>query len=101
MHIKKGDSVKVITGSDKGKTGRVLKVFPKKDKLLVEGVRMVTKHMRPTEDNPQGGRQEKESLVHVSNVMLVVNNQPTRVGYRILDNGSKVRISKRNQEIID
>jgi len=101
MHIRKGDSVQVITGSDKGKIGRVLKVYPDKDRLLVEGVRMITKHMRPTEQNPQGGRQEKESNIHISNVMLVVNGEPTKIGYKILDNGKKVRISKKNQEIVD
>ncbi len=101
MKIKKGDTVQVITGSDKGKQGRVLKVFPKREKLLVEGVKMVKKHLRPTQDNPQGGITEKESLIHYSNVQLVVGGEPTKVGYRILEDGKKVRYAKKTGEIID
>ncbi len=101
MKIKKGDTVQVITGSDKGKQGRVLKVYPDKEKLLVEGVRLVKKHLRPTQDNPQGGIQEKESLVHYSNLMLVVGGKPTKIGYKILENGKKVRFSKKTGEIVE
>ncbi len=101
MFIKKGETVKIISGSDAGKTGRVLKVYPKTDRILVEGVAMVTKHLRPTDDNPQGGRQRKESSIHISNVKLVVNGNAVRVGYKILEDGKKVRIAKKTQEIID
>ncbi len=101
MKIKKGDTVQVITGSDKGKHGRVLKVYPKTEKLLVEGVRMIKKHLRPTQDNPQGGIQEKESLIHYSNVMILVGGKPTKIGYKILENGKKVRYSKKTGEIVD
>jgi large subunit ribosomal protein L24 len=101
MKIRKGDTVQVLTGSDKGKQGRVLKVVPKTEKLLVEGVRMVKKHLRPTQDTPQGGIQEKESLIHYSNLHLVVDGNPTKVGYRILEDGKKVRYAKKTGEIID
>jgi len=101
VKIKKGDTVQVITGSDKGKQGRVLKVFPDKNKLLVEGVRLVKKHMRPTQDNPQGGILEKESLIHYSNVHIVVGGSPTKIGYKILEDGKKIRYAKSTGEIID
>ncbi|MBC8213983.1 MAG: 50S ribosomal protein L24 [Candidatus Marinimicrobia bacterium] len=100
MKIKKGDSVKVMTGNDKNKIGRVLKVYPKKDRILVEGVNMVKKHTRPTQDNPQGGILEKESTIHISNVKLVVDGKPTRVGYKTLENGKKARVAKTTGEII-
>ena len=71
MKIKKGDSVKVMTGNDKNKIGRVLKVYPKKDRILVEGVNMVKKHTRPTQDNPQGGILEKESTMNLKKESLM------------------------------
>ena len=101
MKIKKGDIVKVITGSDSGKQGRVIKVFLDKDRLVVEGVNMVKKHARPTQDNPQGGIMEKEASIHVSNVMLVAGDSPTRVGYKTLDDGRKVKIAKSTGEVIN
>ena len=87
MKIKKGDSVQIITGNDAGKTGRVIKVFLDKDRVVVEGVNMVKKHARPTQDNPQGGIIEKEATIHISNVMLVASGKPTRVGYKTLEDG--------------
>ena len=101
MKIKKDDSVKVISGNDKGKIGRVVKVFPKKERLIVESINMVKKHLRPTEENPQGGIQEKEASIHISNVKLVVNNEATRIGYKILEDGNKVRYAKKTGEVID
>ena len=101
MKIKKGDIVKVITGSDSGKQGRVIKVFLDKDRLVIEGVNMVKKHARPTQDNPQGGIMEKEASIHVSNVMLVAGDSPTRVGYKTLDDGRKVKIAKSTGEVIN
>ena len=101
MKIKKDDSVKVISGNDKGKIGRVVKVFPKKERLIIESINMVKKHLRPTEENPQGGIQEKEASIHISNVKLVVNNEATRIGYKILEDGNKVRYAKKTGEVID
>ncbi len=91
MKIKKGDTVQIITGNDVGKSGRVIKVFPIKEKIIVEGLNMVKKHARPTQENPQGGIMEKEAAVHISNVMILSGGKPTRVGYKILDDGKKVR----------
>ena len=101
MKIKKGDSVQIISGNDAGKTGRVIKVFPSQEKVIVEGLNMVKKHARPTQENPQGGIMEKEAAIHVSNVMLVLGNQPTRIGFRILDDGKKVKFSKKSGEVIN
>jgi len=101
MKIKKGDTVQIITGSDAGKSGRVIKVFLNKDRVVVEGVNIVKKHARPTQDNPQGGIMEKEASVHISNIMLVVGGKPTRVGFKTLENGKKVKISKTTGEVIN
>ena len=101
MKIKKGDTVQIITGSDAGKSGRVIKVFLNKDRVVVEGVNIVKKHARPTQDNPHGGIMEKEASVHISNIMLVVGGKPTRVGFKTLENGKKVKISKTTGEVIN
>ena len=101
MKIKKGDSVQIITGNDAGKTGRVIKVFLDKDRVVVEGVNMIKKHARPTQDNPQGGIIEKEATIHISNVMLVAGSKPTRVGYKTLEDGRKVKYAKTTGEIIN
>ena len=101
MKITKGDSVQVITGNNKGKTGRVIKVFLSKDKILVEGINMIKKHSRPTQDNPQGGIIEKEAAIHISNVMLLADGKVTRVGYKVLDDGSKVKFAKNTGEVIN
>jgi len=101
MKIIKGDIVQIITGNDKGKTGRVIKVFLNNDKVVVEGINIIKKHTRPTQDNPQGGIVEKEAAIHVSNVMLVVGKKPSRIGYKILDNGKKVKFSKASGETIN
>ena len=95
MKIKKGDTVQIITGKDKGKNGRVIKVLIPKNRIIVEGLNMVNKHQRPTQDNPQGGIVQKEASVHISNVMLVYKNKTTRVSYKVLDNGKKVRYSSK------
>jgi large subunit ribosomal protein L24 len=86
MKIRKNDSVKVIAGNDKGKTGKVLKVFPKESRVIVEGINLRKKHMKPTQKNPQGGIQEKEAAIHVSNVMILdpKSNEPTRIGSKII-----------------
>ena len=101
MKIKKGDTVQVITGNDAGKSGRVIKVFLKKDRVVVEGINIVKKHARPTQDNPQGGIIEKEASIHVSNIMLVVSGIPTRIGFKSLDNGKKVKFAKNTGEVIN
>ena len=101
MKIAKGDTVQVISGNDNEKTGRVIKVFPDQDKIVVEGINVVKKHSRPTQDNPQGGIIEKEAAIHVSNVMLVVGGKTTRVGYKSLDDGKKVKFAKISGEVIN
>ena len=101
MKIRKDDMVKIITGKDKGKTGRVIKVFPLKNRLIVEGLNLIKKHQRPTQENQQGGIIEKEASLHISNVMLLHKNKPIRVNYKILDNGKKVRYSNKFEGKID
>lgn len=101
MHVKKGDKVVVITGKNKGKEGTILKAFPKKDRVLVEGINIVKKHQKASRDNAQGGIIEKEASIHVSNVSLICpkTGKPTRVGYEIRDD-KKVRIAKKSGEVI-
>lgn len=99
MHkIKKNDLVKVITGKDRDKTGKVLHV--KEGKVLVEGCNMVTKHTKPSAGNPQGGIVRKEAAMDISNVMLVVDGKATRVGFQVKD-GKKVRVAKATGKVID
>jgi len=102
LKIKKGDSVVVISGRDKGKRGEVLRVFPAENRLIVQNVHMARRHTRPQLGNP-GGIVEKEATIHVSNVAHVdpQSNRPTRVGYRILEDGRKVRVARRSGEVID
>jgi len=100
--IKKGDNVMVMTGKDKGKTGEVLSVLPAKERLLVRGVNIVKRHTKPSQTAP-GGIVERESTVHVSNVALIdpTSNKATKIGFRILEDGRKVRFSKSSSEILD
>ena len=100
--IRKGDTVVVISGRDKGKTGSVLKVMPAERRALVQGVHMAKRHQRQTQTQ-QGGIVEKEMPIHLSNVSLVdpADGEPTRVGFRTLEDGRKVRFSRRSGEIID
>ncbi|GEN31985.1 large subunit ribosomal protein L24 [Cerasibacillus quisquiliarum] len=102
MHVKKGDKVKVISGKDRGKQGTVLEAFPKTDRVLVEGINMVHKHAKPSQENPQGGILNQEAPIHVSNVMPIdpKTGEPTRVGYEVRD-GKKVRIAKKSGEPLD
>ncbi|WOV87282.1 50S ribosomal protein L24 [Sporosarcina oncorhynchi] len=102
MHVKKGDKVMVITGKDKGKTGVILAAFPKKDRVLVEGINIVKKHTKPNQANPQGGIISQEAAIHVSNVMPIdpKTGEPTRVGFKIED-GKKIRIAKKSGEPLD
>jgi len=101
MKIKQGDVVKVISGSYNGKQGRVLKVIKSKDRLIVEGINMLKKHMRPSQESPQGSIIEKEGSIHISNVKLISNGEATRVGYKILKDGKKTRFSKKTGKNID
>ena len=102
LRIRKNDKVMVITGKDKGKTGKVLKAFPKENRLLVESINMMKKARRKTQQNQQGGFVEMETPIHASNVMLIdkKTNKPTRFGVSILKDGSKLRISKKSGEAI-
>ena len=101
MKIKKGDIVQVISGNEAGKSGRIIKVFPRKDKIIVEGLNMVKKHARPTQENPQGGIMEKEAAIHISNVMCIIGKQITRIGYKTLEDGRKVKYAKTTGEVIN
>ena len=103
VHIKKGDTVAVISGKEKGKKGKVLYIVPKKEKAIVEALNMITRHERPSQQNPQGGMVQREAPIHASNLKIICTkcNQPTRVGRRILEDGSKVRTCKKCSEIID
>jgi len=101
--IKKGDYVVVISGGDKGRKGEVLKVSPKDQRVVVKGVRMVKRHMKPTQQNPDGGIMEFEAPIHVSNVAHLdpKDSVPTRVGFKTLKDGKKVRVAKKSGEVID
>lgn len=103
MHVKKGDTIIVISGKDKGKKGRVLAAYPKKDRVLVEGINLIKKHTRPSQSNPQGGIVTQEAPIHVSNVAHIdpKSGTATRIGYKVLDNGQKVRVAKKSGESID
>jgi large subunit ribosomal protein L24 len=102
LHIKKGDTVVVITGNDKGHKGRVLEVLRKSDRAIVEGVNLIKKHTKPDAKHPQGGIIEQEASVHISNLMVVdpKTGEPTRVGRRLNDKNKLVRYSKKSGEEI-
>ena len=98
--IKKGDRVVLLTGKDKGRTGSVLKVFPKEERVLVEGLNMVKRHTKPSQADPNGGIKNKEAPVHVSNVAVVDSaGKPTRVGFR-MEGDKKVRFAKSTGDVI-
>jgi large subunit ribosomal protein L24 len=98
MLIKKGMKVRVISGAHKGLEGKVLYVSPKKQRIIVEGVNFIKKSARPSQENPNGGIVEKEASLHVSNVMVVQGGNVSRLGYKFLDDGSKVRVIKKTNE---
>ncbi|WP_293588169.1 50S ribosomal protein L24 [Prevotella sp.] len=102
LHIKKNDTVVVLTGEDKGKTGKVLKVLVEKNRALVEGVNMVSKSTKPSAKNPQGGIVKQEAPIHISNLSLVdpKSGKATRVGIKVTEDGKKVRIAKKSGEEI-
>jgi len=102
MKIVKGDTVLVTSGNHKGQQGKVLKVFPKANKVIVEGVNFIKRHTRPTPKNQQGGILEKEAPIHASNLMVVCPkcNEATRIGRKVLDDGKRVRVCKSCGEMI-
>ncbi|KAA3661859.1 MAG: 50S ribosomal protein L24 [Calditrichaeota bacterium] len=107
MHIRKGDQVVVISGDDKGKRGKVLKVYPKTNRVIIEGVGMIKRHMRPSQQYPNGGIIEKEAPIHASNAMIIspTSNEPTRVSKKVMEGEGKpsrkrVRYSKKFDEIL-
>ncbi len=99
LKIKKNDTVIVLSGDDKGKTGIVKKAMPKENKVIVEGVNMVKRHTKPSQTNP-GGIVSKEAAIHVSNVAIVKDGKATKVGYKVVD-GKKVRVARKSGEVID
>jgi large subunit ribosomal protein L24 len=100
--IKKGDRVVILAGKDKGRQGAVLKVLPKEERVVVEGLNMVQRHTRPSQTDPQGGIKNKEASLHLSNVAVVDSKgKPTRVGFKINDDGKKVRVAKTTGDVID
>ena len=100
LHVKTGDTVQVISGTEKGKQGKVVAVSPKEGKVIIEGVNMVSKHTKPNAQNQQGGIIKKENFIHASNVMYLHNGKATRLGAMIKD-GKKVRVAKKTGEVID
>ena len=103
LKIKKDDKVKVLTGKDKGKIGKVLKVVKKTNRVVVENINVVKVHQRPTQGNPQGGIVEKSMPVDISNLMIMCNScvKPTRIGMKQLEGGKRVRVCKKCNEQID
>ncbi len=100
--IRKGDRVVILSGRDKGRSGAVLKVLPKEERVLVKGLNIVHRHTRPTQADPQGGIKDKEASLHLSNVAIVdpKTGGPTRVGFRV-EGGKKVRFAKKSGEVIN
>lgn len=103
FHIKKDDTVMVMAGKEKGKSGKVLRILPEKNRVLVENLNVVKRHTRPSQVNPDGGIVEKEASIAISNVMLVCSacNKPSRTGMRVAEDGSKARFCKKCNQMVD
>jgi large subunit ribosomal protein L24 len=103
LHVKKNDTVVVLSGKDKGKSGKVLRVLSEKQRVLVENLNVVKRHTRPSQANSEGGIIEKEASIDISNVQLICSScsKPARTGQRTLEDGSKVRYCKKCNEIVD
>jgi large subunit ribosomal protein L24 len=101
VKIRIGDNVQVISGKERGKSGKVIAVDRKKNRVTVEGLNLVKKHQKPNQMNPDGGIIEKEASMDLSNVMYLHNGKPTRIGFKITDGGKKVRVARRTGETID
>ena len=101
--IRKGDNVVVISGSDRGKRGEVLRVIPKEDRAVVSGVAIATRHVKPTGMGEPGGIRQEEAPIHLSNLKLIdpKTEQPTKVGFRVLEGGRKVRVAKATGDVIE
>ena len=99
-HVRKGDLVYVTAGNARGKQGKILRVNPKRDQVVVEGLNLRKKHVRPTQANPQGGIIEKEMPIHISNVSPVVDGKPTRVRFESRPDGSKLRVAVKSSQPI-
>jgi large subunit ribosomal protein L24 len=101
--VRKGDQVIVITGKDKGKTGTVVKVMPKENRVVVQGVNLMKRHTRPSQADPQGGIKEKEASIHISNVAQIdpKSDKPTRVGFKKDKDGKLVRVARKSGETIN
>lgn len=102
LHVKKGDLVKVISGNSKGKEGKITLVYPDKQKAVVEGINVVTKHLKPTAQNPNGSIEKKEAPIHISNLMVIdpSNGQPTRIGRKLNKEGKLQRYSKKTNTLL-
>ncbi|GAB3322070.1 50S ribosomal protein L24 [Larkinella ripae] len=102
LHIRKGDTVKVISGNSKGQTGTILRVLVDKQRAVVEGINMITKHVKPSAANPQGSLEKREGTVHISNLMVVdtKTNEPSRTGRKLNDKGKLQRFSKKSGNFI-
>jgi len=100
LHIKSGDTVMVISGNSKGKTGVIKEVLVEKQRAIVEGVNLQTKHIKPSASNPQGGIEKREGSIHISNLMIVENGKPVRVGRKLNDKGKLQRYSKASGKFI-
>ena len=100
MRLKKGMTVRVANGNHKGMEGKILKVFPKNSRVIIEGINLIKRSARPTQENPGGGFIEKEASLHESNVVVLHNGKPTKIGYKLLDDKTKVRISRKSGEEI-
>jgi|SRR5690554_2328664 len=100
LKIRTGDTVKVLSGEDKGKTGEVLAVYPSKNKAIVKDVSVVSKHTKPSAKHPNGGIIKSEAPIHISKLQVIVGGEPTRIGRKVVD-GKIVRYSKKSQEVID
>jgi len=102
-HVRKGDTVMVVAGKERGKKGKVLRVIPEKGRVVVERLNLIKKHQRPTQKVRQGGIIEREGSIHLSNVMLIDpgSDKPTRVGMKALSDGKKVRVARRSGEMLD
>jgi len=99
-HVRKGDSVIITAGSSRGQVGEILRVLPDKDRVIIKGINLRTKHLKPTRINPQGGIITKEAPIHISNVSPVVDGKPSRVRFQVRDDGSKVRIAVKGGKVL-
>ncbi len=102
LKLRKGDKVIVVAGKNKGNTGEIIKVYPNKSRVMVRGVNIVKRHTKPTQNNA-GGIVEKEGTIHISNIAYLdeKENKPSRLGFKVLEDGRKVRVSKKSGEVID